>query len=81
MPNINPQGRARIHRFHELVAISFSDTETLYLTPENAEAIGHELAAFAANVQCRGEKWFGTRIIRNGLAYSEGVGSTERTLV
>lgn len=75
------QSHARIHRFHDKVAISFPDTETLYLTPEDAEALAHELAAFAANIQCEGERWFATRIIRDGLAYTEGVGSTGRTLV
>jgi hypothetical protein len=75
------QSRARIHRFYDKVAISFPDTETLYLTAEDAEAIAHELAAFAVNIQCEGERWFSTRIIQDGLAYTEGEGSTGRTLV
>lgn len=78
---VKTQSFARIHRFHDKVAISFSDTDTLYLTSEDAEAIAHELATFAANVQCKGEQWFATRVIRDGIAFNESDEKPKRALV
>lgn len=41
------QENASLHRFHNLVAVSFTDTNTLYLTPELAQKLSDQLAIYA----------------------------------
>lgn len=47
----NTQRAASIHRFGNKVAISFSDTGTLYLTPDMALNLAKELETFAKDCQ------------------------------
>lgn len=67
------QERIRIYRFHDLVALSFDDTETLYIEPDNAKALARELKRFAdeCNKCNRDTKWFSARIIQKGKATNE----------
>ena len=44
---------ARIHRFHDLVGISFDGTEQLYLSHRTAEALGQLLIDYAEDVRER----------------------------
>ena len=40
----------RMHRFRDTVAIHFSDTKTLYLTPAMAHTLGEFMQEFALDV-------------------------------
>jgi hypothetical protein len=41
------QKTARVHRFREMVAVHFTDTETLYLSPDLARQLAAELTRYA----------------------------------
>ncbi len=45
-----PQDTIRLHRFGELVAFHFSDTETLYLDEPTARAFARKLLEFADDI-------------------------------
>ena len=50
----NQTEAARIHRFHDLVAVSFSDlgeVPTLYLDPHFARALAYQLIEHANNAE------------------------------
>ncbi len=49
--DMKQQKSARMHRFRDSVAISFDDTETLYLPPALARQLSEELARYAADVE------------------------------
>ncbi len=51
MSNTNTQRNASIHRFHNKVALSFSSTDQLYLTPEMALKLSEQLAIYAKDCQ------------------------------
>ena len=40
----------RIHRFHDTVALSLDDTETLYLSPQHALTLGMQLVEYACDI-------------------------------
>lgn len=44
------QKRISLHRFHDLVAFSTDETQTLYLTPEMARCFADRLQEFADDI-------------------------------
>lgn len=67
------QKQARIHRHHERIALDFTDTETLYLSPAMASTLAEELQLFVMN--SRGDKWPVTRLINDaGQSVNESDG-------
>jgi hypothetical protein len=71
------QKTARLHRFHDLVALSFPDTEQLYLTAETALRLSTELRRFAKSVDQ--SQWPATRVVREETDDSPAVAVTEST--
>lgn len=72
---MNIQKKARIHKFHDLVALSFTDTKQLYLEPQDARILARELIRFAN--ECGDKcKWPTTRIVENGKATNESDGKS-----
>lgn len=64
---------ARVYRFHDQIALSFTDTETLYLTPEMAEGLAKELNVFVKH--SKGESWPVTRLVNHyGNCFNESGG-------
>ena len=68
------QKEMRIHRFHGIVGLSFSDTQQLYLTSADAKLLAKELNRFAKNAEKVEEKWVATRIVKDGTAITESTG-------
>jgi len=60
---------SRVHTFGSRVAISFSSSDTMYLTPEDALALSTELRRFAKG--CKEGIWYSTRVIKDGKATNE----------
>ena len=50
---MNITKQARVHRFHDYVAVSVGDADTEYLTPEMARKLAVSLARFADDVEHR----------------------------
>lgn len=75
------QEQARVHRFHDLIAISFTDsTDTMYITPKMAKTLASELRLFAKH--STGDKWPSTRIIDvSGGSYNECNGQKKHNYI
>jgi hypothetical protein len=48
---VKQTSNARVHRFHEWVAVHFSGTETAYLSPSLAWQLAEELMRYAADCE------------------------------
>lgn len=71
------QTSARLHQFRDTVALSFPDTEQLYLTPKMANQLANELKRFAKNANAN--DIIATRTVDdNGKAVTE---STQKSKV
>lgn len=75
------QDKVRLHRFHDLVAIGFTDCpDTLYMTPEMADSLSRELRQFVKH--SKGKDWIATRTIDiRGKAITEHNGKVKREFV
>ncbi len=50
--NTKTQRCSSVHRFHDLVSLTLSDTKTVYLSREHAAQLGGVLASCAEDIQC-----------------------------
>lgn len=71
------QTKARIHSFNNKVALSFPDTEQLYLTAEMANQLANELKRYAKNANTN-QVILTRSINENGKAVTE---STQKSKV
>ncbi len=64
----------RIHSFHNLIAISFTHSDQLYLTKEDADSFRRELSRFV--LALNDGRYTSTRIIEEGKARNESDGKS-----
>ena len=62
----------RVHRLRDKVGVGFTSTNQLYLTSEDAKALGKELLRFSKNTS--EGRFLHARIVENGEATTEHTG-------
>lgn len=71
MPKAN--NRISLHRFHSYIAISFDDTNTIYLESQDGKQLSEQLKQFFHDIQSTKftDSTLNTRIIYNGQTSNE----------